>query len=158
MSNEEAPVYLAPQLAQLTVARGRLFKQATVAAQVPLEPSAVQLLWLLRDATGPRRIGEIAAAMQVEGPHVTRTVQRLQNKGLVERVVDSSDRRARHIAITPAGAKAVDRYRRVVVGWLQDALAGWSEHDRQELARLTGRLAEDLLTYLQDLEGLQHTG
>ncbi|MEU1313375.1 MarR family transcriptional regulator [Streptomyces cinnamoneus] len=148
----EGLMALAPKLAQLGAAltRGRLHERATEVAQISLERPALQILGILRAADAPRRVGEIATEMQVEGPHATRHVQRLEKKGLVERVVDPKDRRARLIGITPAGADIADRYRAVVMGWLAQAFAHWSEHDRQELIRLAGRMADDVLVYLQE--------
>lgn len=156
MSGDEVGLMvLAPKLAQMVAAltRGDVHERVTALAGISLERPALQILVILYAAGEPRRVGEIAVEMQVEGPHVTRHVQRLEKKGLVERVVDPTDRRARLIGITREGAEIADRYRSVVMGWLSQAFAHWSEHDRRELTRLVGRMVDDVLAYVREEAG-----
>src|SRR5690349_16462640 len=82
--------------------------------------------------------------MQVAGPHVTRHVQGLERRGLVRRVEDPADQRARLIEATPEGADAAERYLSVLLGWLSEALGQWPDQDRRDLVRLLGRLIDDL--------------
>ncbi|WP_432824571.1 MarR family winged helix-turn-helix transcriptional regulator [Dactylosporangium sp. CA-092794] len=134
------------------VNRGALYEAAVAATGAALERPAINVLAVLNAAGGPRRVGEIAAQMQVEGPHVTRHVHRLEQRGMVRTVVDPDDRRARLVEITPVGQQAIDRYLSVVLGWLDSALDGWSEHDRTELFHLAGRLFDDLTAQLARYE------
>lgn len=46
---------------------------------------------------------QIAKRIGIEGPTLTRTLDMLEADGLVERVPDPSDRRNKHMKITPAG-------------------------------------------------------
>lgn len=46
---------------------------------------------------------QIAKRIGIEGPTLTRTLDMLEADGLVERVADPSDRRNKHMKITPAG-------------------------------------------------------
>ncbi|MFF7082602.1 MarR family winged helix-turn-helix transcriptional regulator [Streptomyces lavendulae] len=142
---------LAPKLAQLGSALNSswLHERATQLSGVSLERPALQVLGVLQASGEPRRIGEIAAEMRVEGPHVTRHVQRLERRGLVERVVDPQDRRARLIRITPLGAELGTRYRAVVLSWLSQAFASWSDQDQKDLVRLGSRMVDDFLSFLE---------
>ncbi|MEU6832536.1 MarR family transcriptional regulator [Nocardia beijingensis] len=141
---------LLPRMAQLsnTLGRGQLFETATAAAGITLERPAVTILVILESAGRPLRVGEIAARMQVAGPHVTRQLNGLERRRLVERVPDPDDQRARLITLTSTGAKMIGRYLRVVDGWFDQALSGWSKSDQRELVRLLGRLVDDLSTHL----------
>ncbi|OXM60281.1 MarR family winged helix-turn-helix transcriptional regulator [Amycolatopsis vastitatis] len=141
---------LLPRLTQLstTLSRGQLYERATAAAGVSLERPAMTILVVLATAGEPLRIGRIAEQMQVAGPHVTRHVQGLEHRGLVERVVDAGDQRARLIALTAAGRAVTDRYLGTVSGWFTDALAGWTARERSELTRLLGRMVDDLTEHL----------
>lgn len=141
---------LLPRLTQLstTLSRGQLYERATAAAGVALERPAMTILIVLATAGEPLRIGRIAEQMQVAGPHVTRHVQGLEHRGLVERVVDPGDQRARLIALTAAGRAVTDRYLGAVSGWFTDALAGWTTRERSELTRLLGRMVDDLTAHL----------
>jgi DNA-binding MarR family transcriptional regulator len=141
---------LLPRLTQLstTLSRGQLYERATAAAGVSLERPAMTILVVLATAGEPLRIGRIAEQMQVAGPHVTRHVQGLEHRGLVERVVDAGDQRARLIALTAAGRAVTDRYLGAVSGWFTGALAGWTTGERSELTRLLGRMVDDLTEHL----------
>ncbi|MCG0287835.1 MarR family winged helix-turn-helix transcriptional regulator [Streptomyces sp. PSAA01] len=139
-----------PRLTQLNgaVNRGRLTERAMEAAGVSVDRPAMSVLITLHMAGGPLRVGEIASRMQVVGPHVTRQVNELARRGLVHRVTDPDDQRARLIEPTAEGAAATDRYMRTVLGWFGDALAGWSPHDREVFGRLLARFVDDLTAHL----------
>ncbi|MFD0648404.1 MarR family transcriptional regulator [Streptomyces malaysiensis subsp. malaysiensis] len=94
-----------PRLTQLSgaVNRGRLTERAMEAAGVAVDRPAMSVLVSLHVAGGPLRVGEIAARMQVVGPHVTRQVNELARRGLVRRVTDPDDQRARLIEPTAEG-------------------------------------------------------
>jgi DNA-binding MarR family transcriptional regulator len=91
------------------------------------------LLSVLNMAGRPLRVGEIADRMQVVGPHVTRLINTLEQRGLVRRVTDPSDQRARLIEPTPEGASAIGRYLQAVFGWFTAAMSDWPQQDRRDL-------------------------
>ncbi|NRQ38170.1 MarR family transcriptional regulator [Nonomuraea sp. NN258] len=133
-----------------TLNRGKTHERLTEAAGVRLDRPDVQIIAYLLDAGEPRRVGMIAEALQVESPHVTRHVTRLEERGLVNRVRDPDDGRAWRIALTPEGAEAAVRCRQVTSDWFETALAEWSQEDREQLSRLMERLAGDVCTHLAD--------
>jgi DNA-binding MarR family transcriptional regulator len=154
-AESEAAVWTAlSRMTQLgdAVGRGRLAERATEAAGVSLDRPAMSVLLTLYTADGPLRIGEIAERMQVVGPHVTRQVQGLERRGLVHRLGDPDDRRASLIAPTEEGTDAAKRYSASMIGWFMQAVADWSDHDRDELGRLLQKLADDVLTRLALLD------
>jgi len=67
----------------------------------PAQLSALSVLVFL----GEKTVGELAALEQVRPPTMSRIVDGLVQKKLVERVGSSSDRRAVRITATPAGRK-----------------------------------------------------
>ncbi|MEY9931523.1 DNA-binding MarR family transcriptional regulator [Catenulispora sp. GP43] len=141
---------LLPHLLQLRnlLNRGALYEQAAEAAQVTLDRPAMTVLVILDAAKRPLRVGEIAARMQVVGPHVTRQLNNLEKRRMIKRVPDPDDQRARLIALTPAAEALVERYTTVVNGWFAAALTDWPADDRVELLRLIGRLTNDLTAQL----------
>ncbi|MGW2788285.1 MarR family winged helix-turn-helix transcriptional regulator [Streptomyces populi] len=141
---------LLPRMAQLSalLSRGQLFEHAATAAGVTLDRPAMTILVILDTAEQPLRVGEIAARMQVVGPHVTRHLNTLEKQEIVKRVPDPNDQRARLIALTPSGQQLVDRYTAVIDGWFTAALTKWPDHDRAEFVRLLGRMVEDLTAQL----------
>lgn len=139
-----------PRLTQLgtVLGRSRVVEEAQRAADPSLDRPGLGVLIALRTAGSPLRIGEIAERQQVAGPHVTRTVTTLEQRGMVRRVTDPADHRARLVELSDAGAAAADRYLQATLRWFTRALADWSEEDRRELGRLLGRLVDDITTRL----------
>lgn len=95
----------------------------------------------------PLRPSELAAKLEVEAPHVTRQVQRLEDLGYVTRIADAGDRRAQLIGLTPSGRDAAGRIREASRSAIAGALEGWSKDELHDLADLLSRMADDYLAY-----------
>ncbi|MGW7518440.1 MarR family winged helix-turn-helix transcriptional regulator [Streptomyces sp. NPDC054796] len=149
-----------PRLTQVSnvLNRGRLLERAMETAAIHVDRPAMSVLLSLHMANGPLRVGEIAERMNVVGPHITRQVNELERRGLVVRVTDPHDQRARLIEATPEGAAAADRYMSTVIGWFTDALADWPQQDRRDFGRLLGRFADDLTAHLAALDEQSASG
>ena len=130
------------QLAHL-VTRVHRNELITAAAGVALDRAAVTALRRLAGA-GSVRPGELAAALDVEPPHVTRQVERLQQAGYARRVPDPGDLRARRVELTSAGEAASARLADEARRGIAVALAGWPEDDLHQLATLLSRMLDDL--------------
>lgn len=63
---------------------------------------------------GPLRMSEIGRHMEISKPYMTMLVDKLINEGLVERVMDPSDRRVVKIRITPAGKGVLGDFKKAV--------------------------------------------
>jgi DNA-binding MarR family transcriptional regulator len=148
------PELVLPRLLQLSGAlnRGRLIETALERVGIPLERPALSVLITLRGAGQPLRVGEIAARMDVVGPHVTRTLHDMERRGLVRRTPDPDDQRARLVELTPDGSAAVGRYLQAVLDRLTEALGDWTEDDRRTFGRLLARFVDDLTARLTDLD------
>ncbi|TQS43948.1 MarR family winged helix-turn-helix transcriptional regulator [Cryptosporangium phraense] len=134
------------------IRRGRLEERAMVRAGIEVERPALTILITLQTAGQPLRIGEIANRMQVVGPHVTRHLPELERRGLVQRVVDPDDSRARLIEVTEAGSATVGEYLGTVLGWIREVLDGWTPDDRAAFLTLVQRFAGDFADRIQKLE------
>lgn len=134
------------------IRRGRLEERAMDRAGIALERPALTVLITLQTAGKPLRIGEIANQMQVVGPHVTRLLPDLERRGLVERVVDPDDQRARLIAMTDDGRRIVERYLGTVIGWVREVLDGWAPDDRTAFLTLLKRFGDDFVVKIQALD------
>src|SRR5580704_17581603 len=128
------------------ITRARSHDRVRTVAAVPLDRAAVMVLQQLAEA-GPVRPGELAARLGVEGPHVTRQVQRLQQAGYADRVSDPDDHRAQLITLTPAGRAAADRIREAGTSGMQAALAHWPLEELHQFATLLHRMVDDFLAY-----------
>ena len=79
------------------------------AAAVGLRPGQAQLLRLLsEDEPVPMR--RLACAMRCDPSNVTGLADRLEERGLVERRADPSDRRVKGLALTPEGERVRDEF------------------------------------------------
>lgn len=98
---------------------------------------------------GPRRITELAAEERVTQPAITLLVNRLQERGWVQRVADPSDRRAVLVSLTAAGEEALEQLRAEYRALLHEEMATLDDREVRTLAsaveildRLIERLAE----------------
>jgi DNA-binding MarR family transcriptional regulator len=111
---------------------GRLMRLLTRRAGGELPRAMASALAALAD--GSQHVGELAEIEGVSQPTATRLVGRLEEKGLVERVRDSADRRLVVVTITEAGRTALDSYRARQVEVLRRALGDLSDAELRALA------------------------
>jgi DNA-binding MarR family transcriptional regulator len=107
----------------------------TSSGEVNLERSAYGIMCKLADE-GPQRLGALATTFGLDPSTITRQVQALEEIGLAHRTTDPSDRRASILDLTPTGRATLDQTRSHRRTRLQQALADWSESDREDFARL----------------------
>jgi DNA-binding MarR family transcriptional regulator len=99
----------------------------------------------------PLRLSELAHMMNLDPSTVSRHVRALETQGLARRETDPSDARAVILATTAAGREVLDRLLVARHQLLEKALAEWPDGDRQDIARLLVRLAEDLTAAWQEV-------
>jgi DNA-binding MarR family transcriptional regulator len=75
------------------------------------------------DRLGQLSVGEIAEAVGMSQPGVTRMLDKLQSDGLVRSATASDDKRVRTIALTAAGEKLVASSKRTVWPLVESAVA-----------------------------------
>ena len=121
----------------------RLHDRAGAEAGVTIERAGYWLLASLAER-GPLRLSELAQAMALDPSTVSRHVQQWERQGLVGRQPDPSDARAVLLAPTPEGTALLGRLRAARHGIVRDILDRWDPSDRQELASLLTRFADDL--------------
>ena len=96
--------------------------------------TAAQLSVLSVLMGGPRTIGELASAEQVQPPTMSRVVRELEQAGMVSRRRDADDGRVVWIDWTPEGAHVLQRGRDLRIAALAHELAALSASDRERLA------------------------
>jgi DNA-binding MarR family transcriptional regulator len=83
----------------------------------------------------PQRITDLAAAEGVTQPAITLLVNRLQERGWVERVADPVDRRAVLVRLTASGRRQFERLRSEYRALLHEEMATLPDEDVETLAR-----------------------
>lgn len=86
----------------------------------------------------PLTLAEMADALQVDRPYTTVTVNHLESLGLVERTIDSRDRRHKLVALTSSGREVVTTAR----GVLDTPPVGLTRLTRAELRQLAALLSK----------------
>ena len=90
---------------------------------------------VLRKLTAaPRRITELAAEERVTQPAITLLVNRLQERGWVERIPDETDRRAVLVSLTPDGHEVFERLRAEYRALLHEEFASLEDDEVETLA------------------------
>ena len=84
----------------------------------------------------------LARACKVSTARITKTIDQLEGRGLVERHASPHDRRSVIVRLTDKGEAEVQRRVDVVNGYVAGILRELGEHDARELVRISGRLAE----------------
>ena len=92
------------------------------------------------DVEGPLTLGELAALEQVSAPTISRMVDRLEDRGLVTRTPDVSDRRCVRIEMTDAGRDQLCEARVRRDAWVRARLDALDDADREALAAAVGPL------------------
>jgi DNA-binding MarR family transcriptional regulator len=85
-------------------------------------------------SAGPRRITELAAEERVTQPAITLLVNRLQERGWVQRIPDESDRRAVLVSLTSEGETVFDRLRAEYRALLHEEMASLEDSEVETLA------------------------
>ena len=94
----------------------------------------------LLDRSGPLTPGDLADAEHVQPPSMTRTLDCLARRGLLERTAHPADRRQLLARLTAEGTATVAETRRRRDAWLATRLAGLPAHERAVLAEAAGIL------------------
>lgn len=123
------------------VSRPRFIALILNRAGVTLDPELCVYLVHL-DVRGPMGVLELAELTEQNHPKVSRTLARLEAKGMVRRQDATHDRRIKTAELTEAGRTIVEQINQGRRRILDEAFAGWTEQDRKALARLTGRFAD----------------
>jgi MarR family transcriptional regulator for hemolysin len=128
-------------LATTSKAVGRAFNKvlATDGGSIPV--------WLILNAlkTEERRSQlDLARAVGIEGPTLTRHLDGLEEKGLVQRRRDGVDRRAVQVQLTRAGHALHARLLKAVIAFNQQLRTDLSRDDIETLRRLLGQLQQNV--------------
>src|SRR4051794_2663190 len=117
----------------LVVASSRLIRLAARDSASSVPRALARALAVVRDLGEPR-IGDIAAVDRISQPTATNLVQKLEERGWVERAADPDDARAVRIRITPAGLEAQQEFRQAAADALAPRLGDLDAAELRQLA------------------------
>jgi DNA-binding MarR family transcriptional regulator len=145
--------------ADLLAVVARLNRLATQRIQMPLPAAQARLLATI-EAHGEARIGDLAAVDHCSQPTMTTQVRRLEDAGLVSRMVDPGDARAVRIRITPDGKRTLNAVRADRAAAIAPQLAQLGPQDREVLAdavEVLRRLVDNAVTARRSTVSTAHS-
>jgi DNA-binding MarR family transcriptional regulator/ribosomal protein S18 acetylase RimI-like enzyme len=146
---ERGLLFLGSRLKRLAERMQADVAQVPERAALPIQPGHYPLLATL-DRYGPLTVGELAEAMQISQPAVTRTLSRLVAIGLVEARREQRDQRHKTISLSAAGRTAILRSKLLVWPRVEAAVSDMLEDLAgpllKQIAAIESRLKEEPLS------------
>jgi len=105
-----------------------------------------QFVTIKKLAGGIASVTDLARAAELNPGAMTRLLDRLEAKGLIERVADPEDRRALHIHLTDAGIAIWRDIEQCGQRVHDRAFGDMAQDDRNQLLRLLERVRDNLST------------
>lgn len=109
-------------------------------------PAAHMPMLAALDARGPLSVGELAAALGVAQPGVSRVASSLQRGGWIQPVPDQNDKRLKRLRLTAKGQVMIDKAKRELWPLIESAVAALCADLRgpllAQLAGLEKKLAD----------------
>ena len=132
------PGHLIRRLHQVST---HVFTQRVKAAGFDLTPVQFATLDALRHNPGIDQAG-LANAIAKDRATIGAVIDRLEQKGLVERTVSRRDKRARKLTLTENGENVIAKLIPVVDGLQKDILPGLSDVEYQQFIALAAKAAK----------------
>lgn len=95
---------------------------------------------------------QLAKAIGIEQPSLVRTLDQLEQKGLISRTPCADDRRAKRITLTEEAAPVIEQLERVINRSRVDILGGISAEEIYMMVNVIARLEKNIVE-LQGKEG-----
>jgi DNA-binding MarR family transcriptional regulator len=86
------------------------------------------------------RMGELSKRMMVTNGNITGITDQLEREGLVERIVDTQDRRSFSVRLTKLGHETFAHMAQVHEGWVIEFFSGLSGREKDSLYGLLAKL------------------
>lgn len=87
---------------------------------------------------------QLAKAIGIEQPSLVRTLDQLEEKGLIVRSTCANDRRAKRIRLTQEAEPIINQVEHVIDATRDDILAGISQEEVKKLVTLIARLEKNI--------------
>ena len=107
-----------------------LFKQL---GELGLSFTQVKALNLLRISDDDVNVKDVADRLNMSLPAMSRSLDKLVQRGYVERLESEKDRRAKHVRLLPAGRAVLDEIERARVSVVEEFTATLSDDERAAL-------------------------
>lgn len=124
-------------------ARVHRARMAELLAGVGLYPGQEQVLQCLAENNAPT-MSELADALSVKAPTISKTIGRLTQQGLVERKAGEVDARLVRVALTEAGRARLGQLSDIGARLEEEMTKGLDGKDKKRLRRLLRKVSKNL--------------
>ncbi|MGI6856582.1 MarR family winged helix-turn-helix transcriptional regulator [Mesorhizobium sp. 1B3] len=101
-------------------------------------------IMLALDQSDGQTPGQLAARLGVRPPTITKTINRLQVQGFLDKRASETDARQAHIFLTEAGRSTIRAIEKSVRKTEKQALKGLDKKEQKTLAKLLSRIESNL--------------
>ncbi len=112
-------------------------------SRIGLHPGQEAVLKVLSEADG-RTMSQLALALAVQPPTVTKMVTRLSAQGLLRREISAADGRLARVFLTDEGRERIAAVDKACKRLEREALAGLDDKDRKKLRKLLRQIEKNL--------------
>lgn len=145
---EKKPEYILENLGFLLTKAGQIKDRILDAHLMPEDITSTQCKVLFKiyhfDCDRPSLIGK---SLNVDNSAITRTLDRLEKKELIQRLPDPNDRRSIRVALTPKGVEVVERATPLAMNSLDELTQALTQ---EELTQLHHCLKKIVLSGMPD--------
>lgn len=128
----------------------RLFEGLNRKRKYPLERAHYLLLLHLRD--GSMSVGALASELALDNSTVTRQLNAMEKRGLIEKHANPDDGRSFLIGYSEYGKKMVEEMQKLRLDRVEELFKEWSDEEVSQLSRLFGKLTDSTVNVLQSLD------
>lgn len=102
-----------------------------------------QIILMYLKGQGPSSQEQMACFFELDKGAVSKTLNKMEQKGLITRVVNAQDKREKIVEITPAAEQAIGRMSEVLSTWEHGVYEGISAEEAEITNRCVQRMAEN---------------
>ena len=142
----------------LFTAQSRLLRQFQAQdAFAEVSMSEYDVLYTLSKQDAPVRMSELGCSVLLSQPGLSRLVERLVRRGLVERCPDPADRRSVRVRLSDGGRAAQKQVGRRHARQVAEAMSVLDTDELRQLRTLATRLASEQSVPVPDRSGLEQS-
>lgn len=145
--SKEIAVYLNLSACKLKQYTAAMLKQSNVGL-TPEQFLLIDLLW----NNGPMSQQKMADSMQKDKNSITKLVDALEKKGLVERCKDPNDRRSNTLVLTKKAESMKSGAKEAGISMLDKVLDGISEEELKAFLDTLGKLTNNMSVQVKNLQ------
>lgn len=133
----------------LQAAKAQRSRSGAHLTRIGLHPGQELVLKVLADADG-KTMTELAVALGVQPPTVTKMVTRLSSQGYLRRQASDTDGRLSRVYLTETGQELVLSVDKAWKRLEREAMAGLDDKDRKRLRKMLRQIEKNLSVSLDD--------